>query len=83
MAARQVLTSAKYKGNTADVWSLGVMLYVLIEGAFPFRLRRQRYQVQKMIGRIVNAEYKTPVQARATSASPGSGVLAASVGAIL
>ena len=38
------------------------MLYVLIEGAFPFRLRRQRYQVQKMIGRIVNAEYKIPVQ---------------------
>ena len=57
-----MLTSPKYKGNTADVWSLGVMLYVLIEGAFPFRLRRQRYQVQKMVGRIVNAEYKTPVQ---------------------
>lgn len=29
----QVLTEAKYKGNAADVWSLGVMLYVMIEGA--------------------------------------------------
>ena len=61
----QVLTEAKYKGNAADVWSLGVMLYVMIEGAFPFRLRRQRYQMQKMIGRIVNAEYKRPTHVRA------------------
>ena len=54
----QVLTEAKYKGNAADVWSLGVMLYVMIEGQFPFRPKRQRYQMQKLIGRIVNAEYK-------------------------
>jgi len=60
----KVLTEAKYKGNAADVWSLGVMLYVMIEGAFPFRLRRQRYQMQKMIGRIVNAEYKRPTHVR-------------------
>ena len=60
----QVLTEATYKGNAADVWSLGVMLYVMIEGAFPFRLRRQRYQMQKMIGRIINAEYKRPTHVR-------------------
>ena len=65
VCAPQVLTSPKYKGNAADVWSLGVMLYVLIEGAFPFRLRRQRYEVQKMLGRIVNADYKAPVHVRA------------------
>ncbi len=61
----QVLTEVKYKGNAADVWSLGVMLYVMIEGAFPFRLRHQRHQMQKMIGRIVNADYKRPTHVRA------------------
>lgn len=61
--APEVLTEATYKGNAADVWSLAVMLYVMIEGAFPFRLRRQKYQMQKMIGRIVNADYKLPIHA--------------------
>lgn len=67
----QVLTEAKYKGNAADVWSLGVMLYVMIEGAFPFRLKRQRYHMQKMIGRIVNAEYKRPTHVRIVTGLPG------------
>ena len=33
-------------------------------GAFPFRLRRQLYPMQKMIGRIVKAEYKQPAHVR-------------------
>lgn len=59
--APEILTSPRYKGNAADVWSLGVMLYVMVEGAFPFRVRRQQHHAQTMVGRIVSASYEPPM----------------------
>lgn len=33
---RQVLRAGKYDGTAADAWGAGVVLYVLLAGAFPF-----------------------------------------------
>lgn len=66
--APEVLTTEVYDGKGADIWSCGVMLYVMLMGAFPFRrpdddkfkgVRR----MQLMFGRIISADYIPPPRA--------------------
>lgn len=35
--APEIVTKALYKGGPADIWALGVILYVLFCGHFPFK----------------------------------------------
>ncbi|KAJ8452867.1 hypothetical protein Cgig2_014630 [Carnegiea gigantea] len=54
--APEVIRKKGYDGAKADIWSCGVILYVLISGFLPF----QEESVMKMYQRMFKAEYKFP-----------------------
>lgn len=47
-AAPEIIDGEPYRGFPADIWSLGVLLYLLIEGDFPFTGNKEK------IRRLVN-----------------------------
>jgi serine/threonine protein kinase len=60
-----VLTTELYDGKVADIWSCGVMLYVLLVGTFPFARQgdedmKNAKALQMMFGRIIKADYDDP-----------------------
>ncbi|WOL11851.1 serine/threonine-protein kinase SAPK7 isoform X1 [Canna indica] len=58
--APEVLSRREYDGKTADVWSCGVTLYVMLVGSYPFEDPDDPRNFRKTIGRIVSAQYKIP-----------------------
>ena len=60
-----MLTTELYDGKVADIWSCGVMLYVLLVGTFPFARQgdedmKNAKALQMMFGRIIKADYEAP-----------------------
>lgn len=64
--APEVIMTTKgktYDGKVADIWSCGVMLYVMLVGAYPFERPEDKadpQKLQKMIQRILRVEYEFP-----------------------
>ncbi|EPS70902.1 hypothetical protein M569_03857, partial [Genlisea aurea] len=52
----QVLAHKGYNGALADIWSCGVILYVLIAGYLPF----DEIDLTTLYGKIENAEFSSP-----------------------
>jgi len=49
--------------QTADIWSCGVFLYVMMVGSYPFERpedKKKPDKLRRMIQRIVNVEYTIP-----------------------
>lgn len=58
--APEVLSRNEYDGKTADVWSCGVTLYVMLVGAYPFEDSDDPRNFKKTIGRILSVQYTIP-----------------------
>ncbi|KAI9190992.1 hypothetical protein LWI28_001897 [Acer negundo] len=54
--APEVLRKKGYDGSKADIWSCGVILYVLLAGFLPF----QDENIMKMYGKMFKAEFEYP-----------------------
>ncbi|XP_010275777.1 PREDICTED: CBL-interacting serine/threonine-protein kinase 25-like [Nelumbo nucifera] len=54
--APEILRKKGYDGSKADLWSCGVILYVLLAGFLPFRDEN----IMKMYGKVFRAEYEFP-----------------------
>lgn len=62
--APEVLQRKEYNGQTADVWSCGVTLYVMLVGAYPFEDPNDPRNFRKTIQRIMNVKYSFPPTSR-------------------
>eukprot|EP00873_Tetraselmis_striata_P024682 jgi/Tetstr1/444946/TSEL_032764.t1 len=62
--APEVLQRKEYKGESADVWSCGVTLYVMLVGAYPFEDPTDPRNFRKAIQRIMSVTYSIPSSLR-------------------
>lgn len=61
------MNRCRYDGKQADVWSCGVMLYIMLFCAYPFErpedaARGPRMQAQLNAQRILAGDYRLPAQ---------------------
>ena len=45
----QIVKKEPYEGQPADIWALGISLYVMVTGTFPFEARRKEDIIQLII----------------------------------
>jgi serine/threonine protein kinase len=55
-AAPECILCQPYKGSSADMWSLGVILYLMITGNLPWR----ESNVKRITNKIINAKFQIP-----------------------
>lgn len=46
--APEIVVKKEYRGSLADVWALGVLLYVILTGVFPFKGQTDKELYQKI-----------------------------------
>jgi serine/threonine-protein kinase SRK2 len=62
--APEILSNSMKKGTSADVWALGVALFKIVTGLYPFERSEDakdvRGAVQSVLGRIARVDYSIP-----------------------
>eukprot|EP00899_Mesostigma_viride_P022828 jgi/Mesvir1/372/Mv11268-RA.1 len=62
--APEVIMSKNYDGKVADVWSCGVLLYIMLVGRYPFEDPEDKFNDIKTIQRAVQVQYSWPADCR-------------------
>ncbi|GAU29277.1 hypothetical protein TSUD_226480 [Trifolium subterraneum] len=58
--APEILSRKEYDGKPADVWSCGVILYVMLFGAYPFQDPKDPKNFSKIVKKIMAVQYSIP-----------------------
>ncbi|CAK0781377.1 hypothetical protein CVIRNUC_005358 [Coccomyxa viridis] len=69
-APEVISAKTHYDGTKADIWSCGVMLYVMLFCEYPFERpedEQDKYGFQKVLDRIMRVDYKIPKYPRISS----------------
>lgn len=69
MAPEVLVNSDRYDGKVADIWSCGVMLYVMLFGRYPFdspanQTPGRAHEIIQMLDKMVNKNYVIPENVR-------------------
>jgi serine/threonine-protein kinase SRK2 len=67
---------AMYSGNAADIWSMGVLLYVMLCGSYPFRRREDdaknsAAKMDALLNRIKAVDYSFPSHVNISDGAKG------------
>lgn len=60
IAPEMIRTPNLYNGFKADMWSCGVVLYVMLYGCYPFEERDDPRNMRKTFNNIINCRYTMP-----------------------
>ena len=54
----ELVQKKEYSGFAADVWALGVVLFVMLTGQFPFKAKTEK----ELFSRIISGQFLAPPQ---------------------
>ena len=60
--APEIVQKLEYAGPPADIWALGVLLFTLLSGCFPYRGATDK----ELYSKIMRADYKLPSEVSST-----------------
>ena len=60
--APEIVQKLEYAGPPADIWALGVLLFTLLSGCFPYRGSTDK----ELYSKIMRADYKLPSEVSST-----------------
>ncbi|KAL5053607.1 hypothetical protein RYX36_034289 [Vicia faba] len=58
--APEIFSRKEYDGKLVDVWSCGVMLYIMLVGEFPFGDQKDLQNLKKIMNQIMLVQYMIP-----------------------